>query len=69
MTNVVIEKMLTIDDTGMPKAPSLRQLQDKDVALLWQRDTTKDKRKYIGEVGIIYYTWCTLKVPAKQQGT
>lgn len=55
MTNIVIEKMLTIDDTGMPKAPSLRQLQDKDVALLWQRDTTKDKRKYIGEVGIIYY--------------
>ena len=45
MNNVVIEKMLTIDETGMPKAPTIRQLQDKDVALLWQRDTTKDKRK------------------------
>lgn len=66
-TNVVIEKMLTIDETGMPKAPSLRQLQDKDVALLWQRDTTKDKRKYIGEVGVIYYLGDP-KSPAKQQG-
>ena len=55
MSSLTIEKLLTIDETGMPKAPSIRQLQDKDVALLWQRDTTKDKRKYIAEVGVIYY--------------
>lgn len=67
MSNIVIEKMLTIDDTGMPKAPTIRQLQDKDVALLWQRDTTKDKRKYIAEVGVIYYLGDP-KSPAKQQG-
>lgn len=67
MASVVIEKMLTIDETGMPKAPSLRQLQDKDVALLWQRDTTKDKQKYIKEVGVIYYLGDP-KSPAKQQG-
>lgn len=67
MTNVVIEKMLTIDETGMPKAPNIRQLQDKDVALLWQRDTTKDKQKYIKEVGVIYYLGDP-KSPAKQQG-
>lgn len=67
MNNVVIEKMLTIDETGMPKAPTIRQLQDKDVALLWQRDTTKDKRKYIAEAGIIYYLGDP-KSPAKQQG-
>ena len=53
--NVVIDKMLTIDETGMPQAPTLRQILDKDVALLWQRDTTKDKRKYIAEAGVIYY--------------
>lgn len=64
---VIIEKMLTIDDTGMPKAPTLRQIQDKDVALLWQRDTSKDKHKYIGEVGIIYYLGDP-KSPARQQG-
>lgn len=66
-TNVVIEKMLTIDDTGMPKAPTIRQLQDKDIALLWQRDTSKDKRRYIGDVGVIYYLGDP-KSPAKQQG-
>ncbi len=67
VTNVTIEKMLTIDDTGMPKAPTLRQIQDKDVALLWQRDKSKDKRKYIAEAGIIYYLGDP-KSPAKQQG-
>lgn len=66
-TSLVIEKILTVDETGMPKAPSIRQIQDKDVALLWQRDTTKDKRKYIAEVGVIYYM-ADPKSPAKQQG-
>lgn len=67
MKNLSIEKMLTIDETGMPKAPTLRQIQDKDVALLWQRDTTKTKKKYIAEVGVIYYLGDP-KSPAKQQG-
>lgn len=67
MAGVNIEKMLTVDETGMPSAPSLRQLQDKDVALLWQRDTTKDKRKYIAEAGVIYYLGDP-KSPARQQG-
>ena len=64
---LIFEKLLTVDETGMPQAPTLRQLQDKDVSLLWQRDTTKDKRKYIAEVGIIYYLGDP-KSPAKQQG-
>lgn len=66
-TGVVIEKMLTIDETGMPKAPTIRQIQDKDVALLWQRDTSKDKHKYIAEAGVIYYLGDP-KSPARQQG-
>lgn len=64
---IVIEKMLTIDETGMPSAPDIRQLQDKDVAELWQRDTTRNKKKYIAEVGVIYYLGDP-KSPAKQQG-
>lgn len=67
MTTVTIDKLLTIDETGMPKAPTLRQILDKDIALLWQRDTTKDKRKYIAEAGVIYYLGDP-KSPAKQQG-
>lgn len=67
MTTLNIDKLLTIDETGMPKAPTIRQLQDKDVMLLYQRDNTSDKRKYIAEVGVIYYLGDP-KSPAKQQG-
>ena len=67
MTTLNIDKLLTIDETGMPKAPTIRQLQDKDVMLLYQRDDTSDKRKYIAEVGVIYYLGDP-KSPAKQQG-
>lgn len=67
MSNLNIDSLLTIDDTGMPQAPSIRQLVDKDIALLWQRDTTKDKRNYIAQCGIIYYLGDP-KSPARQQG-
>ena len=67
MDNLNIDKLLVIDNTGMPQAPGIRQLLDKDVALLWQRDTTKDKRKYIAECGVIYYLGDP-KSPARQQG-
>lgn len=67
MQQINIDKLLTVDKTGMPKAPTLRQILDKDVALLWQRDTTKDKRKYIAEAGVIYYLGDP-KSPARQQG-
>lgn len=67
MQQINIDKILTVDETGMPKAPTLRQILDKDVALLWQRDTTKDKRKYIAECGVIYYLGDP-KSPARQQG-
>lgn len=65
--NLDIDKLIIIDNTGMPKAPGIRQLIDKDVALLWQRDTTTDKRKYLAECGIIYYLGDP-KSPARQQG-
>ena len=67
INGVIIEKMLTIDETGMPQAPNIRQLQDKDVLMLYSRDNTSDKRKYIAEAGIIYYLGDP-KSPAKQQG-
>lgn len=62
-----IEKMITIDNTGMPVAPSVTQLLDKDLLLLYKRDTSKDKSKYIAECGVIYYLGDP-KSPAKQQG-
>lgn len=65
--NLDIDRLLVIDNTGMPQAPGIRQLLDKDVALLWKRDTTTDKRKYIAECGVIYYLGDP-KSPARQQG-
>lgn len=62
-----VDKLLTIDDTGMPQAPDVRQLLDKDVQLLWLRDKSKDKSQYIKEVGVIYYL-ADPKGPCKQEG-
>lgn len=62
-----IDKLLIIDNTGMPQAPGIRQLLDKDILLLYQRDNTKDKRNYIAECGVIYYLGDP-KSPARQQG-
>ena len=67
MKGLDIDWMLTIDDTGMPKAPTLKQLLDKDVALLWTRDKSPDKSQYIKEVGVIYYLGDP-KGPCLQEG-
>ena len=64
---IVIEKLITVDESGMPKAPSVRQLLDKDVLALYSRDNTPDKRKYFAECGVIYYLGDP-KSPAKQKG-
>lgn len=64
---IVIEKLITVDESGMPKAPSVRQLLDKDVLALYSRDNTPDKRKYLAECGVIYYLGDP-KSPAKQKG-
>lgn len=65
--NVDITKMLTIDNTGYPKAPDIRQLQDKDILSLYTRDRSADKIQYIKEAGVIYYLGDP-QSPAKQQG-
>ena len=64
---LVIEKLITVDESGMPKAPSVRQLLDKDILALYSRDNTPDKRKYLAECGVIYYLGDP-KSPAKQKG-
>lgn len=67
MKGLDLEWMLTIDETGMPQAPNVKQLLDKDVALLWARDKTPDKSQYIKEVGVIYYLGDP-KGPCLQEG-
>lgn len=62
-----IDKLITIDESGMPKAPNARQLLDKDILALYIRDNTPDKRKYIGDCGVIYYL-ADPKGPCRQRG-
>ena len=64
---ITIEKLITVDESGMPKAPSVRQLLDKDVLALYSRDNTPDKRRYLAECGVIYYLGDP-KSPARQKG-
>lgn len=67
MKGLDLDWMLTIDETGMPQAPNIKQLLDRDVALLWTRDKTSDKIQYIKEVGVIYYLGDP-KGPCLQEG-
>lgn len=67
MNGLELDWMLTIDETGMPKAPTLKQLLDRDVSLLYTRDKSPNKEMYIKEVGIIYYLGDP-KGPCLQEG-
>jgi hypothetical protein len=62
-----INKMLSVDATGMPQLPTLEQIQDKDVLMLFTRDKSDYRRQYIKEVGVIYYLGDP-NSPANQQG-
>jgi hypothetical protein len=62
-----IEKLIVIDNTGMPKAPTIRQLVDADVRALYARDDSPNKEKYIQECIVIYYLGDP-KSPARQSG-
>lgn len=64
---LLIDNLIEIDDSGMPKAPTTRNLIDRDVRELYRRDTSKNKQKYIAECIVIYYLGDP-KSPAKQSG-
>ena len=64
---LLIDTLITIDDDGMPQPPTTRQMIDKDVRTLYNRDKTKDKSQYIAECIVIYYLGDP-KSPAKQSG-
>ena len=65
MKNLNLDSMLLIDDTGMPVPPTIRQLLDRDVRMLYTRDKTTDKKQYIAEC-IIIYQLGDPKSPARQ---
>ena len=67
MKNLTIDSMLLRDDTGMPVPPTVRQLLDRDVRMLYTRDKTTDKKQYIAEC-IVIYQLGDPKSPARQSG-
>lgn len=67
MKNLTIDTMLLLDDTGMPVPPTIRQLLDRDIRLLYTRDKTADKKQYVAEC-IVIYQLGDPKSPARQSG-
>ena len=67
MKTVTIDSMLVVDDTGMPVPPTIKQLLDRDIRMLYTRDKSKDKKQYIAEC-IIIYQLGDPKSPARQSG-
>ena len=67
MARLEIDRLISIDNTGMPVAPNIKQLLDKDIKELYSRDNTLDKSMYIKEVGVIYYL-ADPKGPCIQEG-
>ena len=67
MKTITIDSMLVVDDTGMPVPPTIRQLLDRDIRMLYTRDKSKDKKQYIAECMVIYQLGDP-KSPARQSG-
>lgn len=67
MKTITIDSLLVVDDTGMPKAPELRQLLDRDIRTLYSRDKSPDKKQYMAEA-IVIYQLGDPKSPARQSG-
>lgn len=66
-SKLLIDSLIIIDDNGIPKPPTVRQLIDRDIRELYTRDKTKDKKQYIAECIVIYYLGDP-KSPARQSG-
>lgn len=50
-----LHRMITVDETGAPKAPTIEQLQDKDLLMMFTSDKSRDKQEYMKKVGVMYY--------------
>lgn len=66
-SKLLIDSLIVIDNNGMPKPPTIRQLLDRDIRELYTRDKTPDKKNYIAECIVIYYLGDP-KSPARQAG-
>lgn len=64
---LTIDSLLRLDDTGMIEPADLRQLLNRDIRELFQRDKDPNKSGYIADC-IVIYMCGDPKSPARQQG-
>lgn len=74
IADIDLTDLISYDERGYAYAPNIYQIQDKDVALLYQRDKGSPgdidgtlKLQYIKEAGVVYYLGDP-KSPANQMG-
>lgn len=74
VADIDLTDLISYDEKGYAYAPNIYQIQDKDVALLYQRDKGSPgdidgtlKLQYIKEAGVVYYLGDP-KSPANQMG-
>lgn len=74
VADIDLTELISYDERGYAYAPNIYQIQDKDVALLYQRDKGSPgdidgtlKLQYIKEAGVVYYLGDP-KSPANQMG-
>ena len=74
VADIELTDLFTIDENGIPQAPNIYQIQNKDVRELWERDKGSigdingtEKLRYKKEAGVIYYLGDP-KSPANQMG-
>lgn len=54
-SKIDISKLITVDKTGAVKVPTNIQLLDKDLLMLYNRDISPNKTKFLKWLGVIYY--------------
>ena len=55
MKTITIDSLLVVDDTGMPKAPEIRQLLDRDIRTLYSRDKSPARQSGLSEREALAY--------------
>lgn len=62
-----IDNLITIGKDGLPEAPKIHQIIDKDIKELYLTDKSPDKSNYIKWAGVIYYLG-NPSSPTRQRG-
>lgn len=54
-SKINLDKIITVDNTGTPRIPNNLQLFDKDLLMMYNRDVSRNKERFLKELGVVYY--------------